>query len=151
MDKLEPQHHITNFIDRCKQSGLSVTHQRIAIYTELVKSKAHPSAEMIFQNLKKKYPSMSFATVYKTMETFIALNLVYPINTGQEVIRYDGNPELHHHFICRGCNAIEDIADSAFGHIELPDSVAKEYTILTYGLVLQGICKTCRKKGNNVK
>ena len=134
------------FIDRCKKIGFSVTHQRLAIYTELIRSKEHPSTEMIYQKVHKKFPTISLATVYKTLNTFLTLKLVKLVNTSQDLSRYDGNLELHHHFVCQECGTVEDIPLSVIGPIKLSDKVVKEYNIVNYGIVLNGICTLCQKK-----
>ena len=51
-----------------RQQGFKVTPQRIAVYSVLANSKEHPNAEMIYNQLKPMYPTMSLATVYKTVE-----------------------------------------------------------------------------------
>lgn len=146
MNQNEIQEKLDQFTDRCKQVGLSITHQRIAIYTELISSTEHPSPEMIYQKVHRKYPTISLATVYKTLNTFLTLNLVKQVNTAQEIIRYDGNLEVHHHFICRKCHRVEDIPIAIIGPVKLPEKVVKEYTISDAGLVLNGICSSCQKK-----
>ncbi len=103
---------------------------------------------MIFQKVHRKYPMISLATVYKTLNTFLTLNLIKQVNTPQEIIRYDADLELHHHFICQECSRIEDIPLSEIGQFKLPKKVVEEYTIFNYGLVLNGICESCRKKRN---
>ena len=52
--------------------GLKGTHQRIAIYDALLSLENHPTAEKIYNSIKKKYPTISLGTVYKTLETFVA-------------------------------------------------------------------------------
>ena len=59
-----------------RQNGYKVTPQRLAVYEALANTKQHPSAEMLFGTLQPKYPSMSFATVYKTVEILNKLGLI---------------------------------------------------------------------------
>lgn len=59
-----------------RQNGYKVTPQRLAVYEALANTKQHPSAEMLFGTLQPKYPSMSFATVYKTVEILNRLGLI---------------------------------------------------------------------------
>lgn len=67
-----------------RQNGYKVTPQRLAVYEALANTKQHPSAEMLFGTLQPKYPSMSFATVYKTVEILNKLGLIQIINTGED-------------------------------------------------------------------
>ena len=74
-----------------RQNGYKVTPQRLAVYEALANTKQHPSAEMLFGTLQPKYPSMSFATVYKTVEILNKLGLIQIINTGEDSFRYDAD------------------------------------------------------------
>jgi Fur family peroxide stress response transcriptional regulator len=94
-----------------KQKGLRVTPQRETIFRLLAASKAHPSAEHVYQDAKKIFPSISFTTVYKTMQTLEKAGLLQRFNTGTNIYRYDANVHPHPHFICLGCGRVDDMND----------------------------------------
>jgi len=56
------------FVERCKEKKLKITPQRVAVYEVLLKSKEHPTVEEIYNQIKEKYPYVSMATVYRTVE-----------------------------------------------------------------------------------
>ena len=74
---------------KLREEGYKVTPQRIAIYNVLYAENNHPTAEMIYQSLREDHPSMSLATVYKTMEIFERIGLVRFLDLGDDCSRYD--------------------------------------------------------------
>jgi Fur family peroxide stress response transcriptional regulator len=94
-----------------KERGLRVTPQREAIFRLLAASKAHPTAEQVYQEVRKTFPSISFTTVYKTMQALESAELLQRFNTGANVYRYDANVRLHPHFICLSCGRVDDLGD----------------------------------------
>ena len=83
-----------------REKGFKVTPQRLAIYSALSGTKEHPSAEMHFNQLQPHYPTMSLATVYKTIEILRELELVQVLNTGEDSFRYDADTSNHPHIRC---------------------------------------------------
>ena len=83
-----------------REKGFKVTPQRLAIYSALSGTKEHPSAEMLFNQLQPHYPTMSLATVYKTIEILRELELVQVLNTGEDSFRYDADTSNHPHIRC---------------------------------------------------
>jgi len=61
---------IDQFFEKCRQADLSVTPQRLAVYKALVSDENHPSPDMIYKSVLPDFPTISFATVYKILETF---------------------------------------------------------------------------------
>ncbi|MDO4178028.1 MAG: transcriptional repressor [Phascolarctobacterium sp.] len=127
-----------------RNSGYKVTPQRLAVYEELTKEAWHPSAEMLYERVKEKYPAMSLATVYKTMEILYNVHVIRVLNTPEASLRYDGDISDHAHCQCTICNAIADIW---FDKDELTRKVETEteYTITSKELYFFGICPACRK------
>jgi Fur family peroxide stress response transcriptional regulator len=129
-----------------KEKNLKLTPQRYAIYKYLKSTKSHPSAEMIYDNLKANYPTMSLATIYKTLKTLIELGVVIELNVGEDNFRYDANTSQHPHIICLSCGRVDDIENADFNFL---DDEAKKYTdykIDTHQLYFYGICPECQKK-----
>ena len=74
-----------------REKGFKVTPQRLAVYDVLCHTKAHPTADMIYGELQPTYPTMSLATVYKTLDILSKVGLVQVLNVGEESFRYDAN------------------------------------------------------------
>ena len=93
------------------EHDLKVTHQRMVIYQTVLERKEHPTAENIFEKLKKTHPSISLGTVYKTLETFVEKGLVNRVNTSEGNMRYDGITDDHNHIYCTNTKEIIDFKD----------------------------------------
>ena len=76
---------------------IKMTPQRAAILKYLEGNTSHPSAEAIFDAVRKQYPMISFTTVYNTLQTLKDLDRVWELNIDDERKRYDPNVMLHHH------------------------------------------------------
>ena len=98
-----------NLIQRLRHHGIAVTPQRLAVLATLGNRRDHPSAERIYQEVRRQLPAISFNTVYKTLETFCEKGLVLKVNPLHEAARYDGETSHHAHLICRRCRHIIDL------------------------------------------
>jgi len=132
------------FKKTCAQHGLKITHQRIAIYEELSKAKDHPSADVIFNRIKKVFPHISFDTVYRTLTSFSEMGLIKLVEGCGEKKRFDPNTENHHHLRCIKCNVIIDFYNKSYDKISVPRALKKEFEVLNKKVVLEGICKKCK-------
>ena len=91
---------LTNLL---RERGYKVTPQRLAVYEALADETWHPNAEMLFNKLQPKFPAMSFATVYKTVEILHDINVIQILNTGEDSFRYDADISEHYHLRCLKC------------------------------------------------
>jgi Fur family peroxide stress response transcriptional regulator len=132
-----------DFISTLRAHGLQVTYQRLAIYQTLYFSMEHPSAEVVYQQVKKRFPMISLGTVYKTLEKFYDVGLVDKVSPITEVARYDAKTAPHHHMVCLQCQSIMDTAGSAD---EPTMSIAGHdgFHVLRRQVVLQGYCTKCK-------
>ena len=86
-----------NIREQLKQKGLKITPQRVAIHEAIIKLKNHPTAENIFNYIKKNHPNISIGTVYKVLDSFVEHNLLRKVKTEKDVMRYDAVLYHHHH------------------------------------------------------
>lgn len=132
------------FHDKFRSHGLKITPQRLAIYQQVCHSKEHPSIDRVYQKIKKKFPRISFDTVYRTLITFCDTGLVKPVEGYGYTKRFDPNMERHHHFHCLKCRKIVDFYDSSYDQLDNPQKIAPGYRILTKKVVLEGMCPDCK-------
>lgn len=99
------------------EKGLKITHQRIVVYQAIRCTDKHPTAEQIYDVLKEKNPSISLATVYKTLETFVENRLINKVSTPQGTMRYDARTEHHNHIYVSNTNEILDYEDEELRNI----------------------------------
>lgn len=131
-----------------KEKNLKLTPQRYAIYKYLKSTKSHPSAEMIYEELKANYPTMSLATVYKTLRTLIDLSLVLELNVGEDNFRFDAAENNHPHIVCLSCGKVDDIENADFKFLNKEAEKYTEYEIKEHQVYFYGTCPVCRKKGS---
>ncbi len=125
-------------------TGLKRTPQRMAILEFLEGNTSHPSAEEVYRAVSKKYPSMSFATVYNTLNALVKHGAVRDLSIDPERRRFDPNTTPHHHLVCLGCKKIVDVWDEL--DVSLPRSSAKEFTVVGNHIEFYGYCSRCSRK-----
>jgi Fur family peroxide stress response transcriptional regulator len=102
--------HLTpdSMLEALKQAGLKRTPQRMAIVRELATDASHPTAQDLFERLRGAFPTMSFATVYNTLDALTKIGLVRPLRLGG-ALRFDPNAKPHHHAVCDRCGTVIDL------------------------------------------
>jgi Fur family peroxide stress response transcriptional regulator len=125
--------------------GLKTTPQRTAIYTALIRSTAHPTAEDLFAGVAPQFPMMSLNTVYYTLGVLRTAGLIQEVNIGHERARFDANLSPHHHLICLGCQAIVDVTDPRLNRLYSPAGIPKDFEITGHQVTFRGLCGTCRR------
>ncbi len=105
---------ITNVLSAKK---LKITHQRIVVYQAVMETNKHPSAEQVFERIKDNNPSISLATVYKTLETFVENELINKVSSPGGTMRYDAKRKHHNHIYITNTNEILDYEDEELSKI----------------------------------
>lgn len=131
--------------DLLKSRHIKVTPQRLAIYNVLSKTKEHPSAEKIYQELQPTHPSMSLATVYKTLDALKKADLVAELNTGGDSFRYDANTTSHPHAICLECGNVFDIETNITDDLISKLQSETNFEIKYQKIYFYGKCPKCQK------
>ncbi len=126
-----------------RNHGMKITPQRLMIFKVLEKNTSHPSAEEVYNKVKKIYPAVSFTTIYKTLETLRDIGEIKELIIDEDRKHYDPNIDIHHHYICSHCKKILDIFEDFSPHVKLPDSLKSDYTVTGFQISFQGVCKEC--------
>ena len=96
-------------LDCVRASGLKLTPQRIAIVRELAADPSHPTAQELYERLRGELPTMSFATVYNTLDALAAAGLCASLSLAPGAARFDANMTPHHHAVCDRCGLVRDV------------------------------------------
>jgi Fe2+ or Zn2+ uptake regulation protein len=134
------------YVEILKNHNLKITPQRIKILEYLNIKKNHPTVDIIYQEIKKSYPSLSKTTVYNSVEILKKHGIIQSISSSETDTRYDYNNEIHHHFICKKCASIIDI------DIECPNinkTLIDGHKVDKVEGYFRGVCKTCIEKDKN--
>lgn len=135
-----------NLIKKLREHKISVTPQRLAVLAVLESRRDHPSAEQIYQEVRRQHPAISFNTVYKTLEVLHQRGLVIKVNPLHEVARYDGQVHNHAHLVCRNCRRIYDV-EKDFPPLTLePGDLPPGFRVENQTLTLWGLCRECQEK-----
>jgi len=128
-------------MEKYKKIGIKLTPQRLAILDFLDGNKDHPSAEEIYREVSKRFPTMSFATVYNTLETLAERGNILELTIDPHKKRFDPNTELHHHLICTKCKRIEDV--HTHYDLSVPGVYKKGFEVTGNHVEFYGICPAC--------
>lgn len=124
--------------------GTKQFRKRNAILSYLRSTDTHPSAEMVFGQLKPEIPDLSLGTVYRNLAMFRQQGTIASVGTVNGVERFDGNTQPHVHFVCNGCSAVIDLPQ-----LQVPvtlTSAAREQTggqVASCQLTFTGLCREC--------
>lgn len=141
----EIDRRLDELILRCRERGMHVTPQRLAIYRALLESEDHPSPEVLFQRVSKHMPSLALATIYKALDALEGLGVIEQVSPVSETKRYDANSERHHHLICTQCKKVVDFYDDGFDALKAPRQRAG-FVVQTLTVQLKGLCAGCIKR-----
>jgi Fur family peroxide stress response transcriptional regulator len=130
-----------------QEAGMRVTPQRVAICELLATNHKHPTAAMIYDELKPRFYSLSLATVYNTLDTLVGLGVVNVLgHAGDDKVHYDADTEPHVNLACISCSRIIDIPSEHVTHLDSEISAASGYKLLGARVLYYGLCPTCQKK-----
>jgi len=131
-----------NYVNILRQHNLKATPQRAEI-TALLDRHGHLSIEELYELLKKKFHSLSLATIYKNINIMMENSFITEVKIPQQKSVYELSKEAHAHIVCQECNAIEDIHLNLEG-VLTQASQKTTFHIDSAHLVLKGVCSTCR-------
>ena len=136
--------HVTELEQRCAEKGLKMTGQRRVILRVLGSSEDHPSVEAVYERAKEIDPSISIATVYRTLSLLDEMNLVIRHEFQEGHSRYELNWDHHHHLIDLDTGAVVEFQNDDLE--KLKKKIAKDlgYDLIDHRLELYG--KRIKKK-----
>ncbi len=132
---------VENVIQQLRDEGYRLTPQRLAILEAISADHSHPTAEEVHQQVSADQPTLSLATVYKTLHILEELGAVTELQVGGSS-HYESAPQLHPHLICVECHTIIDLPPDTMMPLseEVLDDVGfhpQRYEVNVYGLCSQ--------------
>ena len=145
-----PEGGTTNLVEQrlkrhkfaCRNIGMRMTHQRMEIFREVAQTAEHPDAETIFKRVRKRMPTVSHDTVYRTLASLEEMELVSRVDPVCGRARYDANCDTHHHFICTQCGTIADIYFNE--EPALPKGIENPGNAESLHVQVRGVCHNCK-------
>ena len=140
------QTRFDELIAALKERNFRMTPQRVELVRLIAASEGHPSAAQFYERVRERFPTMSQATVYKTLALLKEIDQVLEIELGDNH-HYDGNrPQPHPHLICTRCGKIMD------GNLDFDIAAIQElekvsgYQIRRHQIAFYGLCADCQKR-----
>lgn len=130
---------------------LKYSRQRESIKNFLMSRTDHPTAEMIYENLREEYPKISLGTVYRNLSLLTDIGEIRTISIGVGPDRFDGNILPHYHFICRHCGQVMDLNVHELEHINLLAQHGFPGVIEGHRVFFYGSCAACNEQKNSSK
>ncbi len=119
--------------------------QRERILELLQGTKSHPSADWIYERLKKDFKNLSMGTVYRNLGILIDQGFVRKIDFGSTFDRFDANVSRHYHFVCEKCGAISDVEMPFDDTLNRKAGRAGNFEVRNHRIEFFGICEKCGK------
>jgi Fur family peroxide stress response transcriptional regulator len=134
-------------IQALRTSGMRITPQRVAICESLAASTEHPTAQMIYSGLQGRFPTMSLATIYNTLETLSNLGVINVLGgAGDNTVHYDADVEPHINLACLACHRVIDLPSEYIRHVEKEVETSSGYRVLGARVLYYGLCPDCQAK-----
>jgi Fur family peroxide stress response transcriptional regulator len=130
-------------IEALRSKGYKATPQRIAICRIALNNRKHPSAQQVYDEVRKIHPTVSLATVYKTLEVLRDLNLVQQLNFPKGQARFDSYMNPHVNLICLKCGKITDLDDITTKEIAKKVAATTKFKPNGQRIDVYGVCQKC--------
>src|SRR4030042_143093 len=122
--------------------------QRIRIIEILKSTLVHPTADWIYEKLKKELPNLSLGTVYRNLNILVSMGMVDRLDFGKTFDRFEAKIDKHYHFICESCGSILDLDIDKMIDNKLEEAVKikTNYKVKSHKVQFYGICEICLNK-----
>ena len=127
-------------------AAMKRSRQREAIIEFLKTRRDHPTADVVYMNLRENMPNISLGTVYRNLSLLADQGKILRLTCDGKVDRFDGFTHPHYHFMCMDCGAVSDV------EMDLTELLTKEAAAHTAGVITEhtvlfkGYCTACNKK-----
>jgi len=133
------------FEEACRERGVRVTVQRLAVYRALAEDPTHPTVEAIHSRVAGRLPALSLASAYRILEALEAEGFVRRVSTTDGAARFDGNLEPHQHLVCRACGRMTDLEDARLAALRPPAGLPEGFAAEGLDIRVVGTCQDCRR------
>lgn len=139
-------------LESLRSAGFRLTPQRVMILSAIASSSGHMTAENIHERVKKSYPFIDIATVYRTIQLLKRQRLLVEIDLGSGAYQYElTQDQRHHHIVCRECGTTLDIDHHRFLEpVRVALKQEYEFEADLDHFAIFGICSSCRSEGQSV-
>ncbi|MFC1741123.1 Fur family transcriptional regulator [Nanoarchaeota archaeon] len=130
-------------LNKQNRPGRRMTSQRIKILEFLKSVKTHPSAEMVYNTVKKDLPAISLGTVYRNLNLLAEEGQILKLEINGEY-RFDGDVCGHQHCVCESCGKIMDVMQTEISDHAMKRIRSRYFEPNCVTIIFRGLCKSCR-------
>jgi len=135
---------VSNSVAILQEHGIQPSAQRVAVADYVLKTAEHPSADVVWNRVKKRVPYISRATVYNTLNLFVEKGLLRALQLAEDSVVFDPNTEKHHHLVDEETGAIHDVPWEKVQVCNIES--LKGFEIHDYQVVMHGVRKGAKRK-----
>lgn len=135
-------------------AAIKHSRQRDAILACLMSRKDHPTAEVIYESVRKDFPNISLGTVYRNLTLLVEMGHAARVPCSGGTVHFDGDVSRHYHFECTQCGAITDLENFGADKLQALDRMVMDGfdgEIREHKLFFIGVCPICIKRQNKLK
>ena len=133
----------------CRAHGLAATHQRVVIYRAVTARAGHYSPEEVYAAVRRQVPSISLATVYKNLKTFVACGMLRELHPRGGPLRVDPTLQPHHHLVCTSCGSISDVDAAWLAPLRPRQAAPGGFRVREFKIEALGVCRECARRGSS--
>ncbi|MCM1122302.1 MAG: transcriptional repressor [Eubacterium sp.] len=128
--------------------ALKYSKQRQVIKDFLMTRKDHPTADVVYMNVKREYPNISLGTVYRNLSLLANLGEIQRLQVGDGVDHFDADISRHYHVVCTKCGSVSDLMMDSTPFDQIIEAASTEFDGVVEGhaTYFYGICSDCYKK-----
>lgn len=125
------------------ETDMRLTPQRQIILEELSKVKSHPTANEVYDMVRKRLPRIGLGTVYRNLDLMAENGLILKLEVGGTQKRFDATTALHYHIRCTQCGRVDDIEMGILPQIDRLVADETEWQVLGHHIEFTGTCESC--------
>ena len=129
-----------------KGQNLRMTRQRKVILEEVRKMDNHPSADEVYEVVRRQLPRISLGTVYRNLEILSELGEITKLELSGTLMRFDPVTKKHYHIRCINCDRVDNAPMGRMESVENSLDGATDYKIMSHRLEFLGLCPVCLEK-----
>jgi Fur family ferric uptake transcriptional regulator len=123
-----------------------MTRQRKTILDVVRQTHSHPSADEIYELVRKHLPRISLGTVYRNLEVLVKMGLIQKLELGGTINRFDWDTNKHYHIRCLNCGQVDNAPIAPLNKLEDELYGATVFSIIGHSLEFEGLCPDCTEK-----
>ena len=131
-------------------SNMRLTTQRQIILEELGKVRSHPTANEVYDMVRKRLPRIGLGTIYRNLELMAESGIILKLEVGGTQKRFDATVETHYHIRCTSCGRVDDIDIEVLDNINEIAARSCDYKVLGHHIEFSGICGDCSPEKQTV-